>query len=198
MSKYDPIIDTYYELRFRFEKRPKPKTIGRKTLLRNRSHAAAYLKWCHNAGVSDPALFMRYRFECAQHSKYNLAWSQLRSNKLAVVWKEWREGQTLADVASERRTAAAGSAYKQAIRTLQVLTRSMEEFKARYVGRAELCVVEAQFSGGYHPESKHCPMCPSAVRCAANLYQLHGFDVVALRAGRLYALPPEIVAAAVG
>jgi len=197
-SKYDPIIETYYELRDRIEGRPKPTRIGRKTITRNRANAAAYLKWCRNAGIDDPALFMRYRFECAKHTGYWCTWTKLRSNKLAVMWKEWREGHALADVHAERLKHEAGSAKKQAVKTLRLLTRSMETYQARYVGREELCAATTEHSGGYHPESSHCPTCPQAVRCAAALYQRHGFDVVALRAGRLHSLPADIVAAAVG
>jgi len=193
MSEYDPIIDTYYELRARFGGRPRPNF--RRSAVRG---ATAYVAWCERAGIDDPLLFLRYRFECAQYTGYQMTWPRLRSNRLALVWQEWREGHALADVAAERLKAEAGTPRKQAIKTLRVLTRSMVEFQGRHLGRAELCAVEVQFSGGYHPESRHCPACPAAVRCAANLYQAHGFDVVALRTGRLHALPADVAAAAVG
>jgi hypothetical protein len=140
---------------------------------------------------------MRYRFQCAKHSGYSLSWARLRSKRCAVVWKEWREGHALADEKAKRLKREAGTQTQQAVKTLRIHTRSMEQFKSRHVGREDACLAGIDHSGGYHPESQICPRCPAAVRCAAALYQRHGFDVVALRTGRLNALPAEIAAAAV-
>ena len=85
------------------------------------------------------------------------------------------------------------------VKELRVLTRGMEAAKHPYVttGRHELCLAEIEYTGGFHPASRACTACPIGVRCAAKLYQQHGFDVVSLRAGRLHVLPREIAAAAV-
>lgn len=196
-SQVDAVIDRYFELRQEFQNKPPPTHVGRKLRERTRRQSRSFLSWCGNAGIDLPLQFLRSRFENAQHTGYTMNWLHLRNARCAVVWKEWREGEALVEMQAARLKREAGTATEQAVQELKLHTRSMEQFKARYVGREELCLTSIVHSGGYHPESNHCPRCPLAVRCAAALYQRHGFDVVALRAGRLTVLPADIAAAAV-
>ena len=189
------VLQTFYSLRSKAGGPPEPKCYYKRCW----NHADAYLKWCEKNGVDDPLAFLHYRFETAAHGGYVPKLHQLRSVALATIWKEWREGVYLAARQGEKLVAAAGTAEQQLVKHLRVLTRGQEAAKQPYFQNAqsELCLAESSITGGYHPSSRYCPSCPAATRCAAKLYQQHGFDVVGLRAGRLDRLPADIAAAAV-
>ncbi len=188
------VLKTYYRLRE--DRGTRPPTYYRK---RCWEHAEAFLAWCAKQEIDNPLGFLRYRFEVGDHGRYVPKLNQLRSNKLAEVWRQWREGQQLEDDHAVVLEQKAGTKAEQAIKELRLLTRGMEAAKHPYAstGRHELCLAEVDVTGGFHPESRYCPTCPVGVRCAAQLYQRHGFDVVSLRAGRLHVLPREVAAAAV-
>lgn len=189
------VLQTYYELR---QKRgPKPPAFLRK---RTWKHADDFLSWCAKEGVTEPLAYLDYRFRVGDHGGYIPKLNQLRSNNLAEVFNaEWMQFQRSADVGYQKLKQRSGDRNKQALTALRLLTPGMEAAKHPYVstGRYELCLAEISLTQGFHPESRYCVRCPQAVRCAAKLYQTHGFDVVALRAGRLKDLPPEIAAAAI-
>lgn len=163
---------------------------------RHYKHAETFLKWCAKQGIEDPLDYIDYRFSAADHSGFVPKLHQLRSDRLAQVWVRWRSGEWQNEKQHERLKR---SHLQQSVKHLRELTRGQEVAKYHYVleGKFELCFVESQITGGFDPRSRYCPSCPLAVRCAAKLYQEHGFDVVALRAGRLHALPPEVASVAV-
>ncbi len=160
-------------------------------------HATSYLKWCKSQDI-DPVRFLRYRIENTSHSGHIPSLARLKSVKIAETWRQWREGQQYADDNYDKLKRKAGSKQQQGVKALRILTRSQEMVKHRYTadGRYELCITD-DYSGGFHPHSKYCPLCPANGMCVAKLNARHGFNVVALREGRLNKLPAEIAAAAV-
>lgn len=190
------ILQSYYQLRHDYGGPPPPKALRFK---KQWDHATAYLTWSEAAGV-DPLLFLRYRFEAAKHTGYIPKLHQLRSYQLAEIFKsEWKQDELSLSAAYDRLKAKAGTREQQTVKALRVLTHGHEAAKYPYIstGRWELCLAEINLSGGFHPSSRYCPTCPVAVRCAAELHRTYGFDVVALRAGRLNELPRDVAAAAI-
>ena len=163
------------------------------------THAAAFISWCAKVGIDEPLRFLRWRMDAAKHSGWEPQIHQLRSNKLAENFLEWGEGRQRQSDRGDEIRRAAGSLWEQQVKELRILTRGMEAFRQPYVlsGTSEICMRSDQHSGGFHPKSRWCPVCPSAVRCADALNTRWGFDVVALRAGRLKDVPKSVAAAAV-
>jgi hypothetical protein len=162
------------------------------------SAAEAFLVWAAAESV-DPISYLRFRFEAASTRGYTPGLKRLRSGSMAKLWRsEWQRGERALDEGYQKLKARAGTLEEQAVKELLVLTDGMESAKQPYVrtGDLELCVVESEFTGGFHPASRYCPTCPHAVQCAAALHREYGYDVVALRAGRLHELPQKIAAAA--
>jgi hypothetical protein len=187
----------FYRIREQHTGRPTPRGWSNQRTL---DGARRFLEWCREQEIDDPLAFLRWRMDCAKHAGHPVGMEQLRSAVLAGRWKEWAEGRVLEQRQAERLARVAGTQREQAIKALRILTPAMEAAKYPFAstGRHALCLAQPlDYSGGFHPESRYCPSCPLAVRCAARLYEVHGFDVVALRAGRLYALPREVAAAAV-
>ena len=166
-------------------------------------HATAFLKWCSKEKIDDPLGFIRYRFVCGDHRGYRPKIHQLRSRALAAVWIAWRaeemQSQDRVDEAYLKLKAQAGTKEEQFVKSLLLLDRGHESLRSAYArkGKPELCLVETDLSGGFHPDSRYCPTCPMASRCVAKLYKQYGFDVVALRRGDFRMLPAHIAAAAV-
>ena len=189
------ILQKFYELRQKHAGK-KPPAFFRKRVW---GHAEAYLAWCGKAGVRDPLAFLEYRFEAAQHTGYVPQLHQLRSNKLAALWKGFKRDEHDVQKWSDDLHDRAGSRRSQLVRQLRILTPGHEAAKQPYASpeRRQLCLAELDLTGGFHPDSAFCPACPLAVQCAAQLYQRYGFDVVSLRAGRLHALPRKVTMALV-
>lgn len=160
--------------------------------------AKTFLAWCEKKGI-DPGRYLTYWFQAGDKmGRRSINLLRLRSNALAEAFVEFGEGYVCEDERYRKLREEAGSKQQQQVKALRILTVGHEALKARYYGRnPELCLAEIELSGGFHPESRYCVHCPVAVRCAAKLYQVHGFDVVALRSGRLRDLPPDVAAAAV-
>jgi hypothetical protein len=189
------VLQHYYELRRRQSGVRSPHFFRKRVW----THAENYLAWAAKAKV-DPLRFLEYRFRVGEHGRYVPKLNQLRSYELAKLFREeWMQDELGADRAYAKLERRAGTKREQVVKALRLLTPAMEAVKYPYVlrGRHELCLAESGLSGGFHPESRYCPTCPVGVRCAAKLYQVHGFDVVALRAGRLHELPKDIAAAAI-
>jgi len=161
--------------------------------------ASQFLAFCQREEIDDPLAFIRWRLDGAKHAGHPIAISHLCTPAFAERWREWGEGLSLQDRQAAKLARQAGTRREQSVKALRILTPGMEAVKYPYMstGRSELCLAEISLSGGYHPESRYCPTCPAAVRCAAALCREHGYDVVSLRAGRLHMLPREIAAAAV-
>lgn len=189
------VLKRYYALRQARSGQPEPRYFRKKAWKR----AEDYLAWCAKAGIDDPLSFLEFRFRAGDYAGHVPMLHRLRSNKLAEKWKQFGQGQLLQEQQGRKLSKQAGSRFQQSVKSLRILTVGMEAAKRPYIERGEtdLCMAEMEFTGGYHPSSRFCPTCPSAVACAAKLYQQHGFDVVSLRAGRLYAVPSEVAAAAV-
>jgi len=161
--------------------------------------AQRFLDRFRELGADDPLAFLRWRWDAAQHAGHPVGLRQLAGDTTLITrWRDFGHGHTLSAAASARLTRKAGTVDEQQVKELRLLTRGMEAAKAPHAarGRFDLCLVD-EFTGGFHPASRTCASCPEAVRCAARLYQSHGWDVVALRANRLHLLPKEVAAAAV-
>lgn len=184
------LLVKYYALRQQFFG-VRPASFLRKNALKNIENFAA---WCKNQGIEDVEGFLEFRMKCAEHSKWVPKTSQLRSNKIAEQWRNWKAGEVAQERIEQQHMRQAGSAQQQQLQALRLLTPNQELVKARYAqsGKPQLCVLN-ETSGGYHPESRYCPACPMALQCAGRLHQQHGFDVVSLRANRLHALPKSLV-----
>ena len=195
MTTAGKVLQHYYALREKRGVRP-PKFYRKHAWKR----AEGLIAWAAEQGIKDVLRYLDFRLEVGDFNERIPNLAQLRSNKLAEIYlSDWQVGERAAADGYERLKRRSGTKQEQAVKALQVLSPGHEAAKVHYVGRAELCRAESDLSGtgGYHPESRYCPVCPQAVRCAAQLYQTHGFDVVALRAGRLRDLPKEVAAAAI-
>lgn len=184
------VLRTFYQER---EKRG----VRTPTLFRKRlwGHAETFLAWCKAEGVDDPIAFLSWQWQIADGANRLVQIHRMRSKKLAAAWKkQGGEGRYLDRALAGDVEQRSGTVQKQQLNELRVLTVGMEAMKHQYAERRHLCIAEIEYTGGYHPESRYCPSCPLAVECSAKLYQANGFDVVSLRAGRLHALPSEILA----
>jgi hypothetical protein len=65
------------------------------------------------------------------------------------------------------------------------VSSAVEQTKARYAGDPTGCMAAMDTTLGFHPHSRICQACPCAHACAAALTARVGFDILALRAGRL-------------
>lgn len=197
------LITMYREVAREFG-RPGPSdpTIGRPSVMRREDLeiASRYLRWCEAKQV-DPLTFMQERFlHLKRVAQCRPKFNALASEKLLEVWRknqEARENEGRMRREQIRLEHQAGTWAQQEIRALALLTKAMEDFKRPYLlsGQAELCLSAPHHSGGYHPRSSFCKTCPQSIRCAVALNQRVGFDAVALRAGRLDLLSPEVVSA---
>jgi hypothetical protein len=188
------VLIHYYKLRQEHGGAPAPQYFRKKTW----ACAEQYLAWCSKNQV-EPLGFLELVFKAGRISgRIPVLW-RLRSNKLLEIWRSNGEGAIAEERAGAKLMQRAGTRREQAIKNLKINTRGMESMRRHYAaqGTQQLCLLETDLTGGYHPESQVCPACPFAVQCSAGLYQRHGFDVVSLRAGRLYALPSDVAAAAV-
>lgn len=154
--------------------------------------AASYLRWCKNVGVTQPLLFMWLRFRILRSgarsrtvhpSLSNMASEALIPRYEALIERQRVEHEMKAGWATQRERELVG------------VNHGHEAMRRNYVvmGKAELCEAQIEETGGYHPFSKWCPACPRAITCAAALNKQEGFDVVALRLGRI---TPEQASAA--
>lgn len=146
--------------------------------------AATFLRWCKANGVDQPLLFMWLRFRVvrsgrgthgARPSLQNMASPALLKRYFAIVERQQFEGEMKKQFDTQHeRSLVSVNAGHEAVRRDYVIN-----------GRTDLCEVQQGISGGYHPFSKWCPACPRAATCAQRLNAEEGFDVVALRLGRM-------------
>lgn len=144
---------------------------------------SAFLRWCRENEVLQPLLFMWLRFRIlrvgrgqrARPSLQNMASPALLSRYRAIVQRhEYESGlKKKFSTQRERELISVGSG-DEAVRRDYVIN-----------GRTDLCEAQQGLSGGYHPFSAWCPACPRALTCAQRLNEREGFDVVALRLGKL-------------
>lgn len=146
--------------------------------------AASFLRWCKAEGVEQPLLFMWLRFRVvragrkhasARPSLQNMASPALLKKYFAIVERQQFEcGMKKQFDTQHERSLVSVASGNEAVRRDYVVS-----------GRTDLCEVQQNLSGGYHPFSKWCPACPHAVSCAQRLNEREGFDVVSLRLGRM-------------
>ena len=156
----------------------------------------AFLKWCVEHEVHNPLLFMRIRFHVLRtQRRTRSAAPGLSRLATPTLLTKYRAAESQAAQSQHAREHI----DEEAIRSFIQVNRGHEAVRADYLARhkTHLCVVQPALSGGYHPHSQFCPVCPNAVQCAAELNEREGFDVVALRLGKLDELP-EYVRKAVG
>jgi len=149
------------------------------------SIANAFLRWCNEKNVCDVKLWMwiRFKYMKSGHPRFNaLASDALLSSYTRLV-------------AKKARTEAVTTRGKGAeVRALVDCQPAHEAVRRRYAssGKVDLCVLQPSLSGGYHPYSDTCVLCERAMECAQRVNEKHGFDVVALRLGKLDTLPAHI------
>jgi hypothetical protein len=155
-----------------------------------------YLAWCLAKSV-DPLLFITFRFQHLKPKGLLPKLDRLKSEKVLALFEEYGEGKLL-HARMEKKLASEMIDYTEtSLRGLaDAPTESEEYFKRTFLseGKAKLCLFGATRSGGFHPRSVWCGRCSEAVACSAQLNGRSGFDVSALRSGRVQALPPEIAA----
>ena len=193
----------YYALRDEYGWRS-PRKMARKRVENELASMRKFLRWAGKKGVENVEGYMRQRFSDMHRASAARGLpriSQLASDALAERWGEW-----LGEVVESE--ALLEASYAERLRLEDELALAVkalgapphvtkEATKRRYAaeGAAELCEAQLAFSGGYHPGSAWCVACPRAFSCAVAMREKHGFDVSALRAGRLAGLPDRIVSA---
>jgi hypothetical protein len=186
-------IDLYYRLRNKYNRRTPART--RST---DGPEMAHFLGWCAQHGVSDVTGYMTERFRRISVGSRNMAVpriSQLASPTFLDKWVGYI-ATNIASAKKERRLIDDCDSLRSKVRTLMLPPLAhKEKLKRRFLveRQSEVCVDSVQLTGGYHPQSLYCQQCPTAVRCAAALNAMHGFDVTALRSGQFFGLPKRIV-----
>ena len=148
-------------------------------------YALSFIAWCNANEVHDPALWIWMRFKY-QRNRYP-SFRSLASEALLPTYRRI--------AASRQRDATVMQRGKgAAVRALIDVSPAHERVRERYTreGKLDLCVLQPSLSGGYHPQSSTCVACPRAGECSQRLNDKHGFDVAALRLGRLAGLPEHI------
>lgn len=186
------VVQRYYELRQEYtSKKDWPKNTKRAQV-----DAQKFLSWCADHDV-DPMMFMEARFKDVTRRSQDIwpALSKMHSPKYLERW-EAEAGNILREQQiSSMKPAKRNPAEKIIVRLLQRPTVVEESLRGSYIreGRASICQLESEHTGGYDPRSKHCPTCPAKHECLLALNRAAGFDVGALRV-RLFARLPPVIA----
>jgi hypothetical protein len=148
--------------------------------------ASAYIRWCNAHEVADPNLFMWLRFRILRSARGAGARPSLRTLATESLLPRYRT------IAHER--VMAKHFDTQFERELISVNVGNEAVRRDYVvmGRSDLCEAQPNLSAGYHPYSVWCPQCPRTASCGAALNAREGFDVVALRLGKIDRAPDDV------
>lgn len=152
------------------------------------AHARKFLEWCTLRRV-DPMLIIELRFAQVAHvsaaKKRGPRLSDMRVENL-VRFAQRAEASAAAE-------STQSETFQQAVRDLTLRPANHEQVRREYYFRQEqaLCA-ENPLGGGYEPRSHFCPSCPQRDACGAKLNEKWGFDVVALRTGRVERLPAAV------
>lgn len=162
-----------------------PDGIYHRSIWRDADHLLAmkFIAWCNEHEVGDPKLWIWMRFKFMKSGYPGFA--SLGSEALIPTYKRLLAKRSRERVVKDRGKGAA-------VRALIDCTPAQEAVRERYVGKEAMCVAQPSLSGGFHPHSMICPACPSATACATKLNAKHGFDVVALRLGKVDGLPEHV------
>lgn len=177
-------VEQYYQLRGIVPKRTPKNTM---------QNADRYLLWCAENNVN-PLIFARYRFDQARAAgrKHAVPMRSLRSPKSLKVWRDFAADKSHAEWHEQKLTSEMLTPNEDRVQALiEKPTRAQELLRTDYKLRdkAQLCAIEARYTGGYDPRSKVCPSCEIKHHCLLALNKTHGFDVGALRVGMLQRLP---------
>lgn len=147
--------------------------------------ANAFIRWCNEHEVSDPKLWIWMRFKFLK--KGHPSFASLGSEALLPSYRRLAARK-------DRTKVVLGRGKGAEVRALIDCSDAHETVRERYKasGKIELCVLQPSLTGGFHPHSDTCVLCERATECAAKLNAKHGFDVVALRLGKLDTLPERI------
>jgi len=162
--------------------------------------AEKFLDWCAEEEI-EPIEFMESycRFQFTKRGFFPRV-NSLRSKSPVVLdiarRRQYRKAATKAEELVAKR-AEARTPSGAFVRGLRRLAPYQEKAREAMIGKEALCLVSMNLTGGYDPRSRVCIGCPLAVRCSAELNRRAGFDVAALRAGRLDQLPKAVASAAV-
>jgi len=146
--------------------------------------AVSFLRWCRDNEVEQPLLFMWLRFRILRSGRRNaLAHPSLQNMASMAILPKYRDLNANSQGEQQMRSHFVG----QYERTLLANSVGAEAVRRDYVinGRTDMCEVQPRLSESYHPFSQWCPQCPRAQSCAERLNKREGFDVVALRLGKL-------------
>lgn len=156
--------------------------------VRNELSAMRYIRWCEKYHV-DPLRFMKARIGLAVEGERPVpAISALASQGL-LKEDAWAEILDRVEGREQDAVFAVSEMEKSHERYIEILlanTPAQEGFKKSNREVPDVCRAEREFSGGYHPMSTCCALCPVAGVCAEQLNRDHGFDVVTLRMQRGY------------
>jgi hypothetical protein len=163
--------------------------------------ATRFLRWCESR-ETDPRDFLRFRVRGAVEAGRPLPSIHRLPSDGQLVRYRGSGAETLdAQVRThERLEAEGGTELEQVVRALRLPARAArEKFRRRYVeaGKPHLCRVSLELGGGHDPRSQWCSQCSEASLCARDMRERYGFDVTALREGRVQELPRQVAAAAV-
>ncbi len=183
MSDADDVIrlycDHYFEKRKRRPNRPARRDPSDIEI------ALRYLSWCGEHMV-DYEEMLDLRFEHLWKIKRICPrFNALRAPTL-IPFAQKREASNVA-------AATQVEAFDQAVRSLTVMTPGHEQVRQRYfMQRQSMLCIENGMNGGYDPRSRYCPHCPQAAECEKRLNSKWGFNVSALRAGKIHLLPAPV------
>jgi hypothetical protein len=142
-------------------------------------------QWCRAKNL-DPRHWLQSLFQ-SRRWLFAPQWTQLTSEKHLKKYRALPVSQAYqTKIANESATSKMQRGVSYDVN--RDLSPTTEGIKQTYLGRGEADRCMAQMRSetlGYHPKSHVCARCSKAVVCAASLASLAGFDIVALRAGKI-------------
>lgn len=195
ITTVEQAVTHYYEIKRQHHRAPRATRPER-----DQQQMQAFLCWCTEHQIQDPLGYMTERMEMVWRGSRKRSLpriEQLPHDRLAKRWASFVVDQRVAEQATAERMRRYDPDALHIKSLAAPPLRARENIKRLHVmnGRFEQCLTLWRHHGGYHPDSDVCRSCPCAVRCAAQLNQEYGFDVVALRSGQLHALPPAVASA---
>ena len=121
-------------------------------------NAQQYLTWCENHSVP-PIEFLR---AVIQGTGKVFALGRTGNTGSLKMWDDFLRSRQ----AAKRGTQILVTREARHIRNRFKIRPAQEKFKSRHVnGKEDLCMVQAQYSGGWNPNSGYCQRCPHQVGC---------------------------------
>ena len=148
-----------------------------------RGSSERYLHWCAKYEV-EPLGFMRARAQLEYESGRPMPpLNRMASTRLVEdgAWLELLDRYDGRMQVAEFQRAELAKAESRDMVALASCTPVQEKQRLLYAHNRKLCSILFHRTGGFHPLSRQCPLCPEAIECQRNLNEGHGFDLVGLR-----------------